>query len=123
MFKKVLQSLSKSLNRQHTGPLPTTRPDTASREVIGASSAPPSSPPSAAASQKVAAPAPAAHQTPEDLCGITAKMNKEQIRDQLKTLYRRFNQSASSLDMKTRKEADAMLDAIVAVREKHFGQI
>ena len=50
-------------------------------------------------------------------------MSKDAIREHLATLYRRFNRSASSLDATTRLEADAMLDAIVAVREKHFGTI
>jgi hypothetical protein len=50
-------------------------------------------------------------------------MNKDQIRDRLKLLYRRYNRAASSLDAKTRAEADKMLDAIVKVREKNFGEI
>jgi hypothetical protein len=50
-------------------------------------------------------------------------MNKEQIRERLKLLYRRFNQAASSLNTKTRAEAEQMLDAIVTVREKHFGAV
>lgn len=59
----------------------------------------------------------------EELCGITAKMAKEDIKNQLKVLFRRYNRSASSLDAKIRAEADKMLDAIVNVREKHFGEI
>lgn len=122
MFKKVLQSISKSLNRQQTGPLPAAKTETAKREVIGALVSEPK--PSAATAPKTAAAAAKEQpRSPEELCGITGKMNKEQIRDHLKMLYRRFNQSASSLDQKTRSEADTMLDAIVAVREKHFGQI
>jgi hypothetical protein len=50
-------------------------------------------------------------------------MSKDEIRDQLKLLYRRFNRSASSLDAKVRGEAETMLNAIVEVREKHFGEI
>jgi hypothetical protein len=50
-------------------------------------------------------------------------MGKDQIKERLKLLYRRYNRAASSLDNSTRGEADAMLDAIVAVREKHFGAI
>jgi len=61
--------------------------------------------------------------TPEELCGITPKMPKDEIRAQLKLLFRRYNRSASSLDAKLRGEADKMLDAIVQVREKHFGEI
>ncbi len=59
----------------------------------------------------------------EELCGITSKMGKEEIKAQLKVLFRRYNRSASSLDAKIRAEADKMLDAIVNVREKHFGEI
>jgi len=60
---------------------------------------------------------------PEELCGITPKMAKEDIKAQLKMLFRRYNRSASSLDAKLRSEADQMLDAIVQMREKHFGEI
>lgn len=68
--------------------------------------------------------APAAKpRTPEELCEITPKMSKDEIRAQLKLLYRRFNRSASSLDAKVRGEAETMLNAIVEVREKHFGEI
>jgi hypothetical protein len=64
-----------------------------------------------------------AKQSPEQLCGITGKMPPDQIQARLKLLYRRYNRSASSLDSKLRGEAEVMLDAIVQVREKHFGQI
>ena len=62
-------------------------------------------------------------QSPEELCGITPKMAKDEIKAQLKLLFRRYNRSASSLDAKLRSEADQMLDAIVQMREKHFGEI
>lgn len=61
--------------------------------------------------------------SPEELCGITPKMPKEEIKARLKMLFRRYNRSASSLDAKLRGEADQMLDAIVQMREKHFGEI
>ena len=61
--------------------------------------------------------------SPEELCGITPKMGKDEIKAQLKLLFRRYNRSASSLDAKLRSEADQMLDAIVQMREKHFGEI
>ena len=41
----------------------------------------------------------------------------------LKLLYRRYNRGASSLDAKMRVESETMLDAIVEVREKFFGEI
>ena len=61
--------------------------------------------------------------SPEELCGISPKMPKDEIKAQLKMLFRRYNRSASSLDAKLRGEADQMLDAIVQMREKHFGEI
>jgi hypothetical protein len=50
-------------------------------------------------------------------------MSKDQIQARLKLLYRRYNRSASSLNAKIRSEADEMLNAIVQVREKNFGEI
>ncbi|MBE7498357.1 MAG: hypothetical protein HS117_25750 [Verrucomicrobiaceae bacterium] len=70
-----------------------------------------------------AADMPAKARTPEELCEITPKMSKDEIKARLKLLFRRFNRGASSLDPKVRAEADIMLDAVVAVREKHFGEI
>ena len=71
--------------------------------------------------------APAAKAEPpksaEELCGIGPKMPKDEIRAKLKLLFRRYNRSASSLDAKTRSEAEQMLNAIVEMREKHFGEI
>jgi hypothetical protein len=120
MFKKVLQSLSNSLQRKPAAPtkpvaIPVKTPEPVVEPVREESplkkiAAPP-------------APAPEPVKSPEELCGIEAKMNKDQIREQLKLLYRRYNRAASSLDAKTRQEADAMLDAIVGVREKTFGEI
>jgi hypothetical protein len=64
-----------------------------------------------------------AKKSPEELCGITPKMGKEEIREKLAVLYRRYNRATSSLDTKLRAEAEEMLDAIVAIREKVFGPI
>jgi hypothetical protein len=114
MFKRVIQSLSKSLSRQQA-PAPA--------DVAPAKAPAPSKAPAAPLKPMAPEPVVAVAQSPEEMCGITSKMNKEAIREHLKMLYARFNRSASSLDAKTRKEADAMLDAIVAVREKHFGSI
>lgn len=124
MFKKILQSLSKS----HAAKQPVAAPATKT-VVPAAPAAKPVSPTAkpAAGVQKIsskAAPAVAAiTRNPEELCEIGPKMPKDQIQARLKLLYRRYNRSASSLDPKTRSEADAMLDAIVRVREKHFGEI
>lgn len=109
MFKKLLQSLSKP-----HGPKPTP----ASKPV----------PPGSGALSKVVKPlAPAGAtmkaRSPEDLCEITSRMTKAQIQARLKLLYRRYNRAASSLDARTRAEAERMLEAIVLVREKHFGEI
>jgi len=110
MFKKILQSLSKSQ----------------AAKVPAASVSKPAAetPKPGAVLQKISkAAAPAASQTPEEMCEITPKMPKDQIHARLKLLYRRYNRSASSLDPKIRQEADTMLDAIVKVREKFFGEI
>ena len=121
MFKKVLQSISKSLSRQADAPV---KPATAPRSAPPSPASPPPPPASKAAASSVPAPpSKSAPATPEGLLGIDPKMNKEQIRDHLKLLYRRYNRAASSLDNATRSEADTMLDAIVAVREKNFGEI
>ena len=73
---------------------------------------------------KVPAKAPAKkQQSPEELCGITSKMGKDEIREKLALLYKRYNRATSSLDTNLRAEAEEMLDAIVAIREKVFGPI
>lgn len=57
----------------------------------------------------------------EELCGIDPKtMNKKVIREQLKILYKRHNEAAASLNDQLRKDAEAMLDAIVECREKYI---
>jgi hypothetical protein len=66
---------------------------------------------------------PGGQATAEALCGIDPRMSKTDISARLKLLYRRYNRAASSLDATMRAEADKMLDAIVEVREKHFGPI
>jgi hypothetical protein len=123
MFKKVLQSISKSLQRQ-TEPKPVAKPAPAPIKPEAVSTA--KAAPAESTLKKIAAPPappPEAPKSPDELCGIEPKMNKDQIRDRLKLLYRRYNRAASSLDAKTRAEADKMLDAIVKVREKNFGEI
>jgi hypothetical protein len=70
---------------------------------------------------KVAVPTP--KKSPEELCGISPKMSKDEVRQKLAVLYRRYNRATSSLDAKLRAEAEEMLDAIVAIREKVFGPI
>jgi hypothetical protein len=58
--------------------------------------------------------------TPETMCGIDPKkMSREEIRARLAELYRRHNQAAGSLNDELRQEAELMLDAIVACREKY----
>lgn len=60
---------------------------------------------------------------PEEMCGITPKMSKDQVREKLALLYKRYNRATSSLDAGLRAEAEEMLDAIVVIREKVFGPI
>lgn len=66
--------------------------------------------------------APPAPPTPEELCGITPDMGPDKIREALAHLYRRHNRLTSSLNPELRAEAEMMLDAIVDVRHKHFGE-
>jgi hypothetical protein len=114
MFKKILQSLSKSQQAKTQAPAKTAAPTPAPAGRSGVLDR----------VVKPGAPAgPAAPQTPEDLCEVNSKMPKDQIQARLKLLYRRFNRSASSLDPKIRSEADQMLNAIVLVREKYFGEL
>jgi len=92
-------------------------PVTASAPAAPAkTSAPPTTP-------QPAKSAAAKQQTPEELCGVTAKMAKDEVRQRLALLYRRYNRATSSLDGQLRAEAEKMLDAIVAVRDKVFGPI
>ena len=58
--------------------------------------------------------------SPEEACGITAKMSKEEVRERLALLYKRYNDAVSSLNPDLRKEADIMLDAIIECREKYL---
>jgi hypothetical protein len=58
--------------------------------------------------------------SPEERCGITAKMPKPEIRTQLAKMFRRYNGLASSLDATARTEAEYMLDLIVQMREKYL---
>jgi hypothetical protein len=132
MFKKILQSLSKSQSVKAAVVPPPAAPATSS-----STSSPAATPPgkSSGVLDKIMRGAPptaglasakapqAAEKSPEELCQISAKMSKEQIQARLKLLYRRYNHSASSLDAKIRAEAETMLNAIVVLREKHFGQI
>ncbi len=114
MFKKILQSLSKSQTAKTGAP-----------KQVPVTAQAPAAQPTGGVLNQIAKPAasPAKTQTPEELCQITPKMSKDQIQAQLKLLYRRYNRSASSLDSKIRSEADQMLTAIVTVREKNFGEI
>ena len=123
MFKKILQSLSKSQQAKtqapaapakSSGPMPVAPTGGSSKGSVLDKVTKPAA---------AAVPVSSAPKTPEELCEVTPKMPKDQIAARLKLLYRRFNRSASSLDPKVRAEADKMLDAIVIVREKYFGQI
>ncbi|HEY1051965.1 MAG TPA: hypothetical protein VGE39_19475 [Prosthecobacter sp.] len=112
MFK-ILKSLSKSLGGKsaEAAPPPAPKPSGGGTLLDKVNKGSP-------AAAKVEPP-----KNADELCGITGKMGKDEIKAQLKILFRRYNRSASSLDAKIRSEADRMLDAIVSVREKHFGEI
>lgn len=91
----------------------------------GQPKAPPKKPGSKPAGKKSAAaepaPQPVDPMTPEERCGITEKMSKDEIREQLKKLFRRHNRLASSMDLDARQEAEYTLDVIVQMREKYLG--
>ena len=60
-------------------------------------------------------------QSPEELCEIDPEtMSMEEIRSHLKSLYKRHNEAAASLDEELRNEAETMLDAIVECRGKYI---
>jgi hypothetical protein len=114
MFK-ILKSLSKSLTGQ--------KPAAEVKKSAAAAAAPKSGVLEQVAKGKAPVEAPAKPKTAEELCEITPKMSKDEIKARLKLLFRRFNRGASSLDAKVREEAEIMLNAVVEVREKHFGEL
>jgi hypothetical protein len=112
MFKKLLQSLTRTPSGRLPAAPPPSKPPTA-----------PLPPRPSGILGRIAKGESAIANSPEHLCEIHHGMSRDEISARLKLLYRRYNRSASSLDAATRAEADKMLDAIVAVREKHFGTI
>ncbi len=50
-------------------------------------------------------------------------MKKDEIKEKLAEFYRRHNHTAGSLSSELREEAEKMLDAIVACREKYIDGI
>ncbi|HEY1080922.1 MAG TPA: hypothetical protein VGE29_01610 [Prosthecobacter sp.] len=133
MFKKILQSLSRSqAGKQQPAPVPAPQQspppaaaahEPVSRPVVQPVAKGPAAPVPVSKKASKAVVTPAAGPGPEELCDIKPGMSDEQVNARLKLLYRRYNRSASSLDASTRGEADTMLDAIVRVREARFGGI
>lgn len=128
MFKKVLQSLGKTFAGWDDAKTVSSPPPTGEegKSLLDKINAPP---PAASQPQKARPSSPLAElaqiraKSPEDICGVTTKMSKDDIKARLALLYRRYNRATSSLDPKLRAEAETMLDAIVALREKNFGPI
>ncbi|HWB06029.1 MAG TPA: hypothetical protein VG796_23605 [Verrucomicrobiales bacterium] len=58
--------------------------------------------------------------SPEELCGITPDMTRDEVAAQLAMLYRRHNRAASSLEAHLREEAEIMLDMVAAMRQKYL---
>ena len=137
MFRKVFKSISKALSSKEEAAPPAAAVQPPAAKPAPAAKAPAQpekskgkAPEKAKSKAPEIAPAPPVEpapvlpqKTPEELCEITSKMSKEEIKARLAFLYRRFNRATSSLDPKLRAEADVMLDAIVAVREKVFGAL
>jgi hypothetical protein len=125
MFKKVFQTIRRAFaGGEQPGPgnKANTRrqPSDKTRSLLDKISTPPPAGRSSAPASSARAGRPG---SPEELCGISPKMSKDEIKARLALLYRRYNRATSSLDTKLRAEAETMLDAIVAVREKTFGPI
>jgi|GEM_PF-1376303 len=72
------------------------------------------------ASGKRKSQAPVVTKSAEELCGLEDGMTVDDLREHLKLLYRRHNRAASSLDEDKRIESNAMLDAIVEVRQRYI---
>ena len=127
MFKKLFQTIQRTLSGSEK-PKPGKRvnvkrnsPET-HHSLLDKISAP-TPPPASRGSTPAPKARTAQRKSPEELCGISPKMPKEEIRARLALLYRRYNRASSSLDAKLRADAELMLDAIVAVRAKVFGPI
>lgn len=119
MFRKVLQSISRSLMSSKNVPEKPSRRVSEGSVLEKVAKGDKLVSPDKTKKKEKAADAVSA----EKLCGITPKMGKDEVKARLKLLYRRYNRSSSSLDAKMRAESEKMLDAIVEVREKFFGQI
>ena len=113
MFRKVIESISRSLSASKSAPAAGNQ----RRDPKGSALERVVNTPGRVAS------APASEVSAEQLCGVKPGMPKPEIAALLKKLYRRHNRAASSLDATLRAESERMLDAIVEVREKHFGRI
>jgi hypothetical protein len=127
MFNKIFKTLSKTFagkedSRQEV-PAPTRAPAPPPAKSGSLLDKLSGTPPPSEKKKERARVAPTPTLSPDELCGITPSMNKDQVRGRLAMLYRRHNRATSSLDAKMRAEAEKMLGAIVLVREKHFGPI
>ncbi len=101
----------------HTGPVSTRKP----LEGTGTGKATPATTPKAKeAWSKTTARRINPTASPEEICGITPGMDREQISSQLAMLYRRHNRAASSLEADLREEAEIMLDVIATMRLKYL---
>ncbi len=58
--------------------------------------------------------------SPEELCGITPEMPREEIAQRLAQLYQRHNRAASSLDPVLREDAEFMLETLSGLYEKYI---
>lgn len=134
MFKKVFQSIRRTFtrgeearpgNRGNTRRQSSDKPHALLERISAPSPAPAarSSAPASTSSAPASRPRAGRPRSPEELCGISPKMSKDEIKARLAFLYRRYNRATSSLDENLRAEAEIMLDAIVAVRERTFGPI
>jgi hypothetical protein len=111
--------------KEARGPVPLAPTEGQAKPAPAVAATPAPAPAAPAQRQPIQPKAPARPQgpTPEEICGITAKMSKDEVRTRLAFLYKRYNRATSSLNAKLRAEANEILDAVVEVREKVFGPI
>lgn len=118
MFKKLLHGSAAGEDKKNASATKSTATPKKKAAAAGKKKKPTGPPPTVSNKPNLAA------KTPEALCGIEPKkMKKDEIKEKLAEFYRRHNHAAGSLSSELREEAEKMLDAIVACREKYIDGI
>jgi hypothetical protein len=122
LFKKKSASVAEQLPAEVPPTAPTGRADHAPQPIPDSATAPIAPYPSRGSTEPITPVEQPAMPTrsPEEMCEIDpTTMDRDAIHAHLAALYRRHNAAAASLDTELRAEAELMLDAIVACREKY----